>query len=153
MPKADYRPADICALSFWARKIEERWDSGELALNEALLASPSYSKFHLLYAVQLFFSAASNQIDKVPFPSATMGFPDPNALIALAATCYNSALEVGMNEYQEKGKIFSPQNWLKAKDSLLKLQASVRSAFAFIGMMAGGAQMTKALHHFGHQRG
>ncbi|HVZ18342.1 MAG TPA: AIPR family protein [Terriglobales bacterium] len=143
--KGDYHPSDIRALSFWARKIEQRWEAGDLALNEALLASPSYSKFHLFYAVQLFFSAASNQIDKVPLPSATMQFPDPDALIGLAATCYNSALEAGMNEYQEKGKIFSPQNWLKAKDSLLKLQASVRTSFGFIGMMAGGAQMKQAL--------
>ena len=107
--KADYLPADIAGLTFWSRRIEERWNSG-LPLNEALLASPSYSKFHLLYTVQLFFSAASNQIDKVPAPSATIGFPDPDALIGFAANCYNSALEAGMAEYQEKGRIFSPQN-------------------------------------------
>ena len=71
--KADYLPADIAGLSFWSQRIEDRWNSG-LPLNEALLASPSYSKFHLFYTVQLFFSAASNQIDKVPAPSATINF-------------------------------------------------------------------------------
>jgi hypothetical protein len=101
--KADYLPSDISGLTFWSRIIEEKWNSG-LPLNEALLASPSYSKFHLLYTVQLFFSAASNQIDKVPAPSATMEFPDPDALIGFAANCFNSALDAGMAEYQEKEK-------------------------------------------------
>jgi hypothetical protein len=114
-------------------------------LNEALLASPSYSKFHLFYTVQLFFSAASTQIDKVPAPSATVGFPDPDALIGFAANCYNSALDAGMAEYQEKGKIFSPQNWLKAKDSLLKLSASVNMFMGFMGAMPGGPEMRKSL--------
>ena len=132
-----YLPADIAGLTFWSRRIEDRWNSG-LPLNEALLASPSYSKFHLFYTVQLFFSAASTQIDKVPAPSATIGFPDPDALIGFAANCFNSALDAGMVEYQEKGKIFSPQNWLKAKDSLLKLSASVNMFMGFMAAMPGG---------------
>lgn len=142
--KADYLPSDIAALAYWSQRIEDRWNSG-LPLNEALLASPSYSKFHLFYTVQLFFSAASNQIDKVPAPSATVNFPDPDALIGFAANCYNSALDAGMAEYQEKGKIFSPQNWLKAKDSLLKLSASVNMFMGFMSAMPGGPQMKQAL--------
>ena len=142
--KADYLPADIAGLTVWSRRIEDRWNSG-LPLNEALLASPSYSKFHLFYTVQLFFAAASNQLDKVPAPSATVGFPDPDALIGFAATCYNSALEAGMAEYQEKGRIFSPQNWLKAKDGLLKLSASVNMFMGFMSAMPGGPQMRQAL--------
>jgi hypothetical protein len=142
--KADYLPADVAGLSFWSQRIENKWDSG-LPLNEALLASPSYSKFHLFYTVQLFFSAASNQLDKVPAPSATVSFPDPDALIVFAANCYNSALDAGMAEYAEKGKIFSPQNWLKAKDSLLKLSASVNMFMSFMSSMPGGKEMKKAL--------
>ncbi|MGI0085996.1 MAG: AIPR family protein, partial [Nitrososphaerales archaeon] len=142
--KVDYLPADIAGLNFWARKIDERWSAGDLQLNEALLAYPSYSKVDLFFAVQLFFSAASNQIDKVPAPSATTNLPDPNVLIDLAATCYNSALDAGIVEYQEKGKLFNPQNWLKAKDSLLKLQASVRMSMGFM-TMSGGAEMKQAL--------
>lgn len=143
--KVDYLPADIDGLNFWAQKIEDLWNKGNLPLNEALLASPSYSKFHLLYAVQLFFSAANNQIDKVPAPQATKRIPNPEDLIVLAANCYNSALEAGMTEYQEKGKIFSPQNWLKAKDSLLKLQASVRMYMNFLPTMGGGPELKKLL--------
>jgi hypothetical protein len=72
------------------------------------------------------------------------GLPDPDALIGFAANCYNSALDAGMAEYQEKGKIFSPQNWLKAKDSLLKLHASVNMFMGFMASMPGGPQMRKA---------
>ena len=136
--------ADVAGLSFWSRHIESKWDSG-LPLNEALLASPSYSKFHLMYAVQLLFSAASNQLDKVPAPSATTAVADPDALIGFAANCYNSALDAGMAEYVEKGKIFSPQNWLKAKDSLLKLSASVNMFMSFMPSMPGGKELKKAL--------
>jgi hypothetical protein len=142
--KADYVPADIVGLSFWSQHIDTKWDSG-LPLNEALLASPSYSKFHLFYTVQLFFSAASNQLDKVPAPSATLEFKDPDALIGFAANCYNSALEAGMAEYAEKGRIFSPQNWLKAKDSLLKLSASVNMFMGFMSSMPTGPEMKKSL--------
>jgi hypothetical protein len=142
--KADYLPADIAGLTFWSRRIEDRWNDG-LTLHEALLASPSYSKFHLFYTIQLFFSAASNQIDKVPAPSATVALPDPDALIGFAANCYNSALDAGRAEYQEKGKIFSPQNWLKAKDSLLKLHASVNMFMGFMSAMPGGPQMKTAM--------
>lgn len=142
--KADYLPADVAALAFWSQRIDDKWDSG-LPLNEALLASPSYSKFHLIYAIQLLFSAASNQLDKVPSLSATVSFPNPDALIAFAANCYNSALDAGMAEYTEKNKIFSPQNWLKAKDSLLKLSASVNMFMSFMASMPGGGDMKRAL--------
>lgn len=143
--RADYRPADVAGLKHWANAIDHRWKSGDLLLNEALLASPSVAKSHLLYAIQLFFSAASNQLDKVPAPSATVGFPDTNALINVAASCYNSALEAGMSEYAEKGKIFSPQNWLKSKDSLFKLKAAVQMYMNFIPTMPNGAQLRKSL--------
>jgi hypothetical protein len=108
--KSDYLPANIAGLNFWGRAINDRWNAGDLQLNETLLAY-SWSRFHLLYAIQLFFAAAS-RIDKVPLPSATIKYPDPNSLINFAASCYNSAFDAGVNEHTEKGKIFSPQNWL-----------------------------------------
>jgi hypothetical protein len=138
-----YLPADIAALNCWARAINRRWNEGSLQLNETLLAY-SWSRFHLLYAVQLAFSAAS-RTDRVPSPSATAGYPDPDSLISFAASCYNSAFEMGMNEYSEKGKIFSPQNWLKSKDSLIKLKAAVQMLISLIGNMPNGAELRQAL--------
>ena len=141
--KTSYRPTDIAALNFWGRAINARWNAGDLQLNETLLAY-SWSRFHLLYAIQLFFSSAS-KIDKVPVPAATTKYPDHNTLINFAASCYNSAFEAGMSEYAEKEKIFSPQNWLKSKDSLFKLKASVQMHMSFIGNMPNGAQLRQAL--------
>jgi hypothetical protein len=131
-------------LHFWVRAIDERWSSDDLQLNEALLAY-SWSKFHLLYAIQLFFSTASRQVDKVPIPSATIGYPDPNALISFAASCYNAAFEAGRAEYAEKERIFSPQNWLKSKDSLAKLKPSIQMHMNFMGNLPNGAQLRQAL--------
>jgi hypothetical protein len=99
----------------------------------------------LLYTIQLLFSAASKQIDRVPAASATINFPNPDALIDIAVSCYNSALEAGMNEHTEKAKIFSPQNWLKSKDSLFKLKASVQMYMNFITTMPEGTKMRQAL--------
>ena len=138
-----YLPADIGAVKFLARAINERWNSGDLQPNETLLAY-SWSRFHLLYAVQLAFSAASH-IDRVPAPSATAQYPDSNSLISFAASCYNSAFEMWMNEYSARGRIFSPQNWLKSKDSLIKLKAAVQMLITLIGNMPNGAQLRQAL--------
>jgi AIPR protein len=144
--KSDYSPVDIHALDQWMRKIDERWQAGSLGLNDALMAVPSYAKFHLLFGVQTCFCIASNQHDKVPAPSATAGaLSDPDAIITLAANGYNAALDAAIAEYQEKGRVFSPQNWLKAKDSLNKVQASLRMYMGMITTMPGGAELRRRL--------
>lgn len=144
--RSDYSPADIHALNQWMQHIERRWQEGSLGLNEALLAVPSYAKFHLLFGVQVCFSIASNHADKVPAPSATIAaLGDPDPIITLAANCYNSALDSAVSEYQEKGKVFSPQNWLKAKDSLNKVQASLRMYMGMMTSMPGGPDLKKRL--------
>jgi AIPR protein len=88
--KSSYRPADIAALNFWGLALSARWSTGDLQLNEALMAY-SWSKFHLLYAIELFFSTAS-KVDKVPVPSETIDYLDPDSLISFAASCYNLCL-------------------------------------------------------------
>jgi len=50
-----------------------------------------------------------------------------------------------MNEYSARGRIFSPQNWLKSKDSLIKLKAAVQMLITLIGNMPNGAQLRQAL--------
>lgn len=144
--RSDYPPADILALHKWASVVQKKWDEGSLGLNEALLAAPSYSKFHLLFALQSCFSIASDQGDKIPFPSATLGpIESPDGVMSMAANCYNSALDIAVNEYTEKGKLFSPQNWLKAKDSILKIQGAVRMYMGLLGSMPGGPDLKASL--------
>jgi len=145
--RADYSPADIHALNQWMQHIERRWKEGSLGLNEALLAVPSYAKFHLLFGVQVCFSIASNQADKIPSPAATQpALSDPDPIITLAANCYNAALDAAVTEYQDKGRVFSPQNWLKAKDSLNKVQASLRMYMGMMASMPGGTDLKKRLN-------
>ena len=144
--KAEYPPADILTLNRWAQHIERRWDENDLALNEALVAIPSYSKHHLLFAMQACFCVANNQSNKVPTPSATVKvLDDPDAVITMAANCYNSALDAAVSEYREKGKIFSPQNWLKAKDSIARIQDAVRMYMSMVGNMPGGPALKASL--------
>lgn len=146
---SDYPPADLFALITWANHIERRWNQGNLILNEALLAMPSYSKSHLLFAVQACFSIGSGQSDKVPSPSATakiLGNTDAiDTIITMAANCYNSAFDTARSEYEEKGKVFSPPNWLKAKDSVLKIQSAANMYLGMVKHMPGGTELRKTL--------
>jgi len=50
-----------------------------------------------------------------------------------------------MADYAEKGKIFSPQNWLKSKDSLNKLKSSVQMLLNLLGNLPNGTQLRQAL--------
>jgi hypothetical protein len=145
--RTDYKPVDLLALHQWFQQIERRWKDQDLNLNEPLAAAQSYSKLHLLYAIQACFCVASNQIDKVPMPSATVNLlaGDPDPVITMAANCFNSGLDAAINEYQERGRLLSPQNWLKAKDSLLKVQAAVKMYMGMIGGMQGGAALKRSL--------
>jgi hypothetical protein len=146
---SDYLPADLFALTMWANHIERRWGKNDLGLNDALLAMPSYSKSHLLFAVQACFSLGSGQSDKVPSPSATAKIititdtVDP--IITMAANCYNSAFDTARSESEERGKVFSPPNWLKAKDSVLKIQSAANMYLGMIKNMPGGAELKKSL--------
>jgi hypothetical protein len=142
--RQEYAPENILGLEFWAKAIEKRWEADSLPLHDALLAY-NWSRFQLLYAIQLFFSVSSNKIDKVPLPSATTQVPSPDQLIDYAAGSYNSAFDMGMTEHGDKGKSFSPQNWLKSRDSLNKLKAAVQVHMNVIGTMPNGAQLRQAL--------
>lgn len=144
--KSDYAPADIHGLNQWMREIEKRWETGDLGLNETLMATPSYTKHHLLYGVQTVFSIASNQQDKVPAPSATLAaMPDAEAIINQVVTAYNSALDGANSEAQDKGKVFSPQNWLKAKDSLNRVRDALRMFLTMLPNMPGGKELKQRL--------
>jgi hypothetical protein len=147
---ADYSPVDALALAQWVQRIDFLWQQEKLGLNETLLALPSYSRFHLLFAVQAWFCAASNQTDKVPNPSATtlvLGNQETaDMVIVQAANCFNFALEAAVEENKEKpNKVFSPQNWLKNKDSIVKVQSAVKMNVSMIGGMPGGKELREAL--------
>ncbi|HET6386497.1 MAG TPA: AIPR protein, partial [Armatimonadota bacterium] len=146
---ADYSPTDLLALNQWAINIGRRWTQNDLTLNDALMAMPSYSKFHLLFAVQACFSFGSAQSDKVPAPSATLGIladgQKVDAILTMAANCYNAAFENARSEIGSLGRVFSPPNWLKSKDSVLKIQAAANMYLGMVTNMPGGQELKSAL--------
>lgn len=56
-----------------------------------------------------------------------------------------SALEAALSEYRDKSKILSPGNWLKSKDSVLKVINAVNIWLSMSSGMPGGAEMKKRL--------
>jgi len=144
--KPDYSPADIHALNQWVREIEKRWATNSLGLNEVLLAVPSYMRHHLLYGIQMVFSIASNQQDKVPAPAATLAaISDADAIITQVVTAYNSALDGAAQDAQEKGRVFSPHNWLKGKDSLNRVRDALRIFLTMLPNMQGGKELKQRM--------
>lgn len=145
--RQDYAPEDIDALNKWSRKIDSLWDVSKLNLNDQLIATPSQAKYQLLYAVQLSFCAASKQLDKIPAPSATLAAYNASAeaIVTNAAVGFENAFQSAVQEYAAANKVFSPQNWLKSKDSLTKIQASVSMLINMLQNMPGGAVLKTTL--------
>jgi hypothetical protein len=145
--RSDYRPEDILALNSWSKRIDALWGSGSLNLNDRLLAARGQAKHHLLYAVQLSFCAASKQLDKIPAPSATQhAFSNmSDQIITNAAVGFEYAFQSAVQEYSTNEKVFSHQNWLKSKDSLTKVQASVSMLINMLQNTPGGAPLKAAL--------
>ena len=145
--RPDYPVEDIDALNRWSRHIDELWSSGTLSLNDQLLATRAQAKHQLLYAVQLSFCSASKQLDKVPAPSATLPAftSSADAIVTNADVGFENAFQSAVGEYAANGKVFSPQNWLKSKDSLTKIQASVSMLINMLQNMPGGATLKATL--------
>lgn len=146
--RADYPPVDVLALRRWSAAIERAWRNGGLGLNKELLSVPAYSRAHLLYAVSALVTRASGQNhDMVPKPSSTTRLLEhaETVYLPIAASCFNGALEAALNEYREREKILSPANWLKSKDSVLKLANAVNFLLSMSSGMTGGAEMRKNL--------
>jgi hypothetical protein len=145
--RPDYPADDIDALNRWSRRIDALWNSGTLNLNDQLLATRAQAKHQLLYAVQLSFCAASKQLDKIPAPSATLPAftAAADAIITNAAVGFENAFQSAVQEYSASGKVFSPQNWLKSKDSLTKTQASISMLINMLQNMPGGAALKATL--------
>jgi hypothetical protein len=107
----------MLALRFWLGKIDEHWP--QLDINEAIKAVKGATRFHMLFVVSQLIAHASNQSDKVPFPSATLNaLPYSGMILAQAKQCMNQALQQAVSQSEAAGKVFSPQNWLKGKTAI-----------------------------------
>lgn len=148
--KREYDPENIQALNFWMQEIMKGWTSeNPFGLNESLLAMKAYVPYHTMYAVSQFFAIASNQSDRVPSPKLTYQQADEKDIIEqivkMAAACLNVAIETAANEQSSSGKIFSPQNWIKAKACLSGIKTAIMTQLAMIHTFPGGKELKEAL--------
>ena len=65
--------------------------------------------------------------------------------ISMAGAALNLAFENSIQEAQDNGRVFSPQNWSKAKVSINAIKNAVRSQYSTISFMPGGAEIKKKL--------
>lgn len=138
--KNEYHPEDIYALKFWMDKIMEIWtDENPKNLDEVFLTMKAYAPYHFLYAISALFAKLSNQGD-VPSPSACMDKAIStnlvDGIIAIVANCLNSAIQSELAKYQQDGRTFIPQNWVKNKSSISGIQTAIINYLSFLPTMS-----------------
>lgn len=139
--KKDYPPEKAQALNFWMKEVLKRWSKeNPLGLNESLLAMKAYAPYHHLYAISVCFGVSNSMpMESVPNPdiayqkASQFGLVDQ--IVDLAGRSLNFALESAANEPQESNRVFSPQNWIKAKKCLAGIRAAVSQSLNMLPMM------------------
>ena len=145
--KKDYAPEKIYALNELWKKVIGKWTKeNPLALNDSLLAMKAYAPYHHLYAISLFYSVI-NQIPGESVINPTIALEKlENAdlldyIVDLAGNCLNMALENASNEPQSGNKVFSPQNWIKAKKSLTDIRQSISTTLNTLKMIPNSQEI------------
>jgi len=146
----DYAPENVLALNMWMIQILKTWvQENPLNLNETLLAMRAYAPYHHLYAIEMCFSIANNQSERVPSPARTLAVASASSMVdeivRVAGISLNMALEAAANEQQPVNRVFSPQNWIKSKSCLSGINGAIRNYFSMLPMMPGGAEIKKKL--------
>ncbi len=144
--RREYRPDNIHALNRWMQAIMRTWGKDNpLSLNETLLVMRGYAPYHHLYAVSMCFAIPNNQADRVPSPEACLAKAESAGMVddvvKIAGVSLNMALEAAANEQQPANRVFSPQNWIKAKTCLAGINFAIRNYFNMLPLMPGGKEM------------
>ena len=147
--KRDYTPERVLALQEWMRLIEAKWTKeNPLGFNETLLAMRAYAPFHHLFAVSTFFAVGSNKADRVPAPDvAIKQAKDRGTLdwvVNFSGKALNMALTNADNETLPANRVFSPNNWMKAKGSLTAIANVIQTQLMMLPDM-GAKQQCEAL--------
>lgn len=148
--KRDYKPENAQALNSWMKEVQKVWtDKNPLGLNETLLAMKAYAPYHQLYAISMCFAISNNMADRVPSPSICLERAKQQGLleeiVKISGLSLNMALEAAANEVQPMNRVFSPQNWIKAKTCLAGINFAIRNYFQMLPMMPGGQEVSKKL--------
>lgn len=148
--KRDYKPENIQGLNNWMKEIMKNWtDKNPLGLNETLLTMKAYAPFHHLYAVSMIFAIGNNKSDRVPSPNSTWENAKANGMVdqivKTTGRCLNTAMRVASNRNLPNNAIFSPQNWVKSKQSLNDINAAIEQYIDMLPTMEGGEQQYEKL--------
>lgn len=143
--KRDYSPEKVQALQEWMALVESRWiKDNPLGFNETLLAMRSYAPFHHLFAISMYFSVASKRPDRVPAPDVALqrardkGISD--WVVTFAGKALNMALQNAANEVLPDNRVFSPNNWMKAKSSLAGITNVIQTQLTMLPEMGAKDQ-------------
>lgn len=148
--RREYKPENILALNSWMQAVRQSWTKeNPIGLNETLLVMRAYAPYHHLYALSMCFAIANNQADRVPSPDACLSNAKSAGmvedLVKIAGISLNMALEAAANEPQPANRVFSPQNWIKAKTCLAGINFAIRNYFSMLPIMPGGREMKTRL--------
>lgn len=148
--KREYRTENVHALNHWMNRVWKAWSKDNpLGLNETLLVMRAYAPYHHLYAVSMCFAIANKQADRVPDPDACLIKAQGNSMVddivKIGGVCLNMALEAAANETQPANRVFSPQNWIKAKTCLAGINFAIHNYFNMLPLMPGGKEMKTKL--------
>jgi len=128
--KKSYNPEDIQALNFWMKAVREVWvEENPLGFDDTLLPRKADAPFHHLYAVSMIFAIANKKSDRVPAPSVTWEAAKSKGkteqLVKISGRCLSSAIKNAVTQSAGQDKIFNPANWLKSKQSLADITATI----------------------------
>ena len=150
--KRDYSPEKVLALQEWMVLIDSRWSKDNpLGFNETLLAMRSYAPFHHLFAISMYFSVASKHADRVPAPDVALqrarerGIAD--WVVNFAGKALNMALTNAANEVLPANRVFSPNNWMKAKSSLTGITNVIQTQLMMLPDMGAKDQCDALILH------
>ena len=146
----EYSPENAQALNVMFNALYEKWTKDNpMGLNETLLAMKSYAPHHHLYAISVILCEINKMNDSVPSPSVALKKMVSsnllNTVIEMSGNCLNMALENASAEASDNGKMFVPQNWIKAKASLKDIRSAIRNYLTTLKMMPNGKQILESL--------
>lgn len=129
--KKDYPAEDVQALHELHSTVMSRWNpDNPMGLNESLLAMKSYAPFHHLYAISVIFAETSNMSEMVPRPSKVLAQLKKcdmmDTIVNIAGKTLNRAFKNANSKAIAENRVFSPQNWIKSKASIVTLTEALR---------------------------
>ena len=150
--RKEYAPENIQALNELSKCVVSRWNSeNPMHLNDSLLAMKAYAPHHQLYAISVFFCEVNRIPESVPNPAKAYKLLKDNNLldtiVDMAGQCLNMAFETASSDAVDNGKIFSPQNWIKAKASLKDIKSAVKNQMSALRYTPGGATVVEQINN------